>query len=61
MPTADLTEVFAALAAAGQLNPGADLIVERSRRSGEMVWPEPLIGVRTKKYGDTRLCYGRAP
>jgi 16S rRNA (guanine966-N2)-methyltransferase len=61
VPTADLTDVFAALHAAGQLNPGADLIVERSRRSGEMVWPEPLVAVRTKKYGDTRLCYGRAP
>ncbi len=61
VPTADLTEVFDALYAAGQLNPGADLIVERSRRSGEMAWPDPLVAVRTKKYGDTRLCYGRAP
>ncbi len=61
VPTADLTAVIAALSAAGHLNPGADLIVERSRRSGEMVWPDPVVGVRTKKYGDTRLCYGRSP
>ncbi|MET3807582.1 16S rRNA (guanine966-N2)-methyltransferase [Nakamurella sp. UYEF19] len=61
VPTADLTAIFAALAAGGHLGIGADLIVERSKRSGEMVWPEPLVEVRTKKYGDTRLCYGRAP
>ena len=61
LPTAELTAIFAALQAGGHLNPGADLIVERSKRSGEMVWPEPLVEARTKKYGDTRLCYGRAP
>ena len=61
VPTAELTALFGELRAAGHLHPGADLIVERSRRSGEMIWPDPLIGVRTKKYGDTRLCYGRAP
>lgn len=61
VPTADLAEIFGALATGGHLGIGADLIVERSKRSGEMVWPEPLVDVRTKKYGDTRLCYGRAP
>lgn len=61
LPTADLAAVFAALAAGGHLISGADLIVERNKRSGEMEWPDPLVGVRTKRYGDTRLCYGRAP
>ena len=61
VPTAELTAMFSDLNSAGHLHPGADLIVERSRRSGEMIWPDPLIAVRTKKYGDTRLCYGRAP
>src|ERR1700712_4624558 len=61
VPTAELTTLFGELRSAGHLHPGADLIVERSRRSGDMIWPDPLIGVRTKKYGDTRLCYGRAP
>jgi 16S rRNA (guanine966-N2)-methyltransferase len=61
LPTSELGTIFAALAANGHLNPDADLIVERSRRSGEMQWPDPLVGVRTKNYGDTRLCYGRAP
>ncbi len=61
LPTADLERIFAALAAAGHLHPGADLIIERNKRSGEMTWPDPLVGVRTKRYGDTMLCYGRAP
>lgn len=61
LPTSELVMIFGALEAGGHLNPGADLIVERSRRSGEMQWPDPLVGVRTKNYGDTRLCYGRAP
>ena len=45
----------------GLLAPHADLILERSKRLGEPPWPAPLEGVRTKKYGDTLLCYGRAP
>ncbi len=61
LATADLGEVFARLAARGHLGVGADLIVERNKRSGEMQWPDPLVGVRTKRYGDTMLCYGRAP
>jgi len=59
--TPELRHIFAALRAGGHLNPGADLVVERSRRGGDMMWPEPLLAVRTKKYGDTLLCYGRAP
>lgn len=57
----ELVAVFAALHAAGSLSPGADLIVERDVRSGELPWPEPLAAARAKRYGDTLLCYGRAP
>ena len=39
----------------------ADVIVERSVKSGEPSWPAPLEGVRARRYGDTLLCYGRAP
>lgn len=56
-----LLAVFLGLHSAGLLAPHADLVVERSRRAGEPAWPEPLAGVRIKKYGDTLLCYGRAP
>ena len=45
----------------GLLAAHADLIVERSRGPASRQWPEPLVGVRVKKYGDTLLCYGRAP
>lgn len=33
------------------------IVVERSRRD-PVVWPEPLVGLRDKKYGDTILWYG---
>lgn len=61
LPGADVTTVLAALVDAGVLAAHADLIVERSARSGEVDWPAPLAGTRTKRYGDTLLCYGRAP
>ena len=61
LPDADLLAVLAALHRAGNLVAGADLAVERSVRSGELSWPEPLLGVRARRYGDTLLCYGRAP
>ena len=57
----DLLGVLLGLHGAGMLMPHADLILERSKRNGEPVWPEPFEGVRTRKYGDTLLCYGRAP
>lgn len=43
------------------LSPGADVVVERGARSGEPRWPDPLVGIRAKRYGDTLLCYGRGP
>ncbi len=57
----DLVAVLTALVVAGNLAPAADLAVERSVRSGEVPWPQPLVAVRAKRYGDTLLCYGRAP
>jgi 16S rRNA (guanine966-N2)-methyltransferase len=56
-----LADVLAGLHRAGLLAPHADLVIERGRKSGPPEWPDPLEGVRTKKYGDTLLCYGRAP
>ncbi len=58
---ASVQRVLTALVEGGVLADHADLIVERSARSGEMSWPEPLTAVRVRKYGDTLLCYGRAP
>ena len=56
-----LLDILLGLSTAGLLAPHADLVLERSRKSGDPVWPEPLASVRVKKYGDTLLCYGRAP
>ena len=61
LSTDGLLGVLLGLHGAGMLMPHADLILERSKRNGEPVWPEPFEGVRTRKYGDTLLCYGRAP
>ena len=59
--TESLLDVLTGLLAAGALAAHADLIVERSVKSGEPGWPQPLEGVRARRYGDTLLCYGRAP
>jgi len=56
-----LTDVLAGLVRARLLTRHADLVIERRAKSGAPAWPAPLDGVRTKKYGDTLLCYGRAP
>ncbi len=59
--TEQVLAVFTGLHTAGALAAHADLIMERGRKSGEPTWPPPLEEVRTRRYGDTLLCYGRAP
>ncbi|WP_353651043.1 16S rRNA (guanine(966)-N(2))-methyltransferase RsmD [Nakamurella sp. A5-74] len=59
LPDADLAEVLAALVPLA--TPGADVVVERGSRSAALVWPPPIQERRTKRYGDTLLCYGRLP
>jgi 16S rRNA (guanine966-N2)-methyltransferase len=59
--TTELLALFTGLLGNGALAAHADLIMERGRKSGEPQWPEPLEAVRSKRYGDTLLCYGRAP
>ncbi len=56
-----LQQILFAVQQSGRLRPGADVVVERRARSGDLNWPDPLVGLRTKRYGDTVLCYGRAP
>jgi 16S rRNA (guanine966-N2)-methyltransferase len=48
------------LVAQGWLGPEAVVVVERSTRSGEVVWPAGLTGARSRKYGETTLWYGHA-
>jgi 16S rRNA (guanine966-N2)-methyltransferase len=49
----DLRAVLIALA--GWTTPGALVVVERSSRSADPDWPEPLEALRVKRYGDTAL------
>lgn len=60
-PYAMSTEKVAALVAAlKQSHPDADalFVVERSTRD-PFVWPDGVEGIRSKKYGETTLWYGR--
>lgn len=50
----ELTSVLAALAT-GWLNPGADVVVERSARSPAPSWPPGLEPGRVRPYGDTAV------
>jgi 16S rRNA (guanine966-N2)-methyltransferase len=58
LPDAELRAVLAGLAPL--LAAGADVSVERSVRDGEPDWQDPIVADRSKRYGDTMLCYGRA-
>lgn len=42
---------------AGHLAPGAVVVVERSSRSPEPLWPDGLARFAEKKYGETRLWF----
>jgi 16S rRNA (guanine966-N2)-methyltransferase len=59
-PAEALAEVLRRLHAGGRLRPGADVVIERSVRDGEFTWPEGLKQLRTRRYGDTLVCYGHA-
>ncbi|MBZ2198563.1 16S rRNA (guanine(966)-N(2))-methyltransferase RsmD [Occultella gossypii] len=52
-----LDEVLAALTGPGWLAPGALVVVEQARRSGEPTWPEGLAPDGEKTYGDTTLWF----
>ncbi len=49
-----------ALDAQDWLVPGALVVVERSSRSPEPVWPAGFTDQRAKRYGETMLWYGHA-
>jgi 16S rRNA (guanine966-N2)-methyltransferase len=61
LPNEELAAILHGLHTHDLLNPHADLIVERSRRTADLHWPAPLVGERVKRYGDTVLLFGRAP
>ena len=61
LPGNELVTVLSRLTSAGALAAHADVIVERGVKAHAPEWPTPLTGVRVRRYGDTLLCYGRAP
>lgn len=56
----DLTGELATLVANGWLADDALVIVERSRRAPELVWPDGLEPLRTRHYGETSLHWASA-
>lgn len=59
VPTAELRDVLASLVLGDWLHEGALLVVERSRRSGDLDWPAGVEPIRHRVYGETALWYGR--
>jgi 16S rRNA (guanine966-N2)-methyltransferase len=59
--TADaLRTVLTDLVTNGWLADDAVVVVERSSRDPEWVWPTPLVAIRARRYGEATLWYGRA-
>lgn len=56
---ADVGQVLADLVA--RLAPDALVVVERSVRSSDIEWPEPLVPGRARSYGETRLHLATMP
>jgi len=56
-----LSAVLASLAGHGWLADGALLAIERPARAAELVWPDGVEQITTRRYGDTVVCYGRRP
>lgn len=55
----DLGAELSSLVAGGWVGPGSLVIVERSRRAGELTWPEPLAPLKVRHYGETSLHWAR--
>lgn len=53
-----VTDVLARVVTHGWLDPRGLVAVERSSRGAPLRWPEGLQPLRTRRYGDTTLCYG---
>lgn len=56
----DLRAVLAAAVANGWLATGALVAVERATRGGEWEWPPGIRPLRSRRYGEATLWYGRA-
>lgn len=59
LPAAELAAVLTDLAGNGWLAPDAAVVIERASRDPEWVWPKPLVPLRSRRYGEATLWYGR--
>lgn len=55
----EISAMLAALVDGGWLAAEAVVVVERSSRSPQPVWPAAITGERGRRYGETQLWYGR--
>jgi 16S rRNA (guanine966-N2)-methyltransferase len=60
LSTEQVLEDLTALVEQGWLAEGSVVVVERSTRSGELLWPVGLVAARSRRYGETTLWYGHA-
>ncbi|GAA2398188.1 16S rRNA (guanine(966)-N(2))-methyltransferase RsmD [Streptomyces glaucosporus] len=60
VPDGDLREILLTLRAQGWLAGDALATVERSTRGGEFRWPAGFEELRSRRYGEGTLWYGRA-
>ncbi|MDQ4011847.1 MAG: 16S rRNA (guanine(966)-N(2))-methyltransferase RsmD [Actinomycetota bacterium] len=58
---ATLAGVLTALASGGWLARSALLVVERSAKAAEPTWPDDVVALTHRRYGDTAVYYGCAP
>ncbi|MFG2823686.1 16S rRNA (guanine(966)-N(2))-methyltransferase RsmD [Kitasatospora sp. NPDC048365] len=56
----EVREMLITLTAGGWLAEHALVTVERSTRGGEFLWPEGFDALRSRRYGEGTLWYGRA-
>jgi 16S rRNA (guanine966-N2)-methyltransferase len=56
----ELREILLTLAAGGWLTGDALVTVERRTRGGVFRWPDGFEGLRSRRYGEATLWYGRA-
>lgn len=55
----DLGQELSLLVSGGWVGPGSLVIIERSRRASDLVWPEPLEAMRVRHYGETSVHWAR--
>lgn len=58
MGAGEITQILSKLEA-GWLAPDAIVVVERPSHGEPVLWPSGLVAVRDRRYGETRLWYGR--